>query len=168
MKGAVRKGRPVANTDLLSFSIRAKDDKTKSVPVYFGSGMTLANIQAGATALAPLIDAVTDGVIDSIQVTLSLTVPGGIKTQPTNGNVAREGGLLTFDCTGTKYGDSLWIPAFVETLISGNDIPNADAVDALQGGLIGGVGTGGALLVASDKFGNVYNTYKRGKRAFRK
>lgn len=102
------------------------DSPNASLPIYVPSGKTLAELQAYATAVAPEIDAVTDGKIVEATVTVSLTLPGGLKGEPTAGALNERGGLITFNTTG-PHADSVRIPAMNRTIMDGNSFSLSDA-----------------------------------------
>lgn len=114
-------------------SIYAKDSEldspNKTIPIYLpqdneGTPYTLANIQDWATVNVPKVDAVLDSQIISVEVTFSLTLPGGIKTSPANNVVNERGGLMSFSTTGPRN-DSVWFPGFKKSLMPGDTINTA-------------------------------------------
>lgn len=107
------------------------DTRQQSVPIYIPSGKTVAEIQAYVTAIAPEIDALTESKITEATVTLSMTLPGGLKAGPDDGAFNERGGLITFDTTG-PHSDSVRIPAMKRTIMPGDSFNLEDSdVNAL-------------------------------------
>ena len=151
----------MANVDLVSFSITDVGGHTKSVPLYFPTGMTLANIQAGVNAFAPVVDAVIDGIIAAAQVTLALTLPGGLRSTPGPQRV-NIGALLGFDAANTAYKHSIYIPSWRALYMGQDGITLGGPEMALINGVLGGLGTGGSELKPSDKFQNDLTSFLSG------
>jgi len=78
---------------------------------------TVAQIVADLTALAALLDGVTDAATAGL-ATLSIAfAPTGLKTTAVQGNPIGEGGLTTFSQTGVPLAFSDLVPAFKSGLI---------------------------------------------------
>lgn len=123
-------------------SIKVIDDagKSKSVPVFFTSSVTPANIQTFATAFMPLLDAVIDGLIESATVTLDITVPSGLKSAPVTDSTVRRGAVESFS-TPARFDWSLYVPSFSLTKITGGNIDVADSdVIAFNAAYVTGAG----------------------------
>src|SRR5689334_18991201 len=137
---------------LASIAITDATGDRKTMQVYFDpTTATLAQITTWLQNLALVVDAVSDGVIESMSLTLAVTLPGGLDTAPTGDVDIERGALIGFDASGTPYRHSVWIPAFSTTMFTGDlvDFSNA-GVQALDDYLTTTV-TG---ITASDKFGN--------------
>lgn len=113
-------------------SVRFKDTETdgnklKVLPLYLPTGNTLPEYQAWATAALPEIDALTDSRIVGVDVTISLTLPGGLKPAAVNNVVNERGGLISISTSGPRN-DSLWIPGVARAIAPGDEIALAGAV----------------------------------------
>lgn len=98
-----------------------------SIPINFDSTVALADVAAAAQALAPLIDAVSGGLIDSADLTLPIDLSGvsGLKSTAETSIANERGGLITFDTTGPRA-DSVRIPAISFTKMPGNEFSLLD------------------------------------------
>ena len=157
-------------TYLISYSILDGKGKTGSLPIRIPAGaLTIAQVQAYAQDLAEFVDNVSSGQITGISVTLSADLPGGLKTSPGEYCDIEEGGLFTF-ANGTPYVDSPRVPAFLETLFTGENIdltPN-DPADLFAKALYNGITEGANTIVASDKYENEYTGLVKATKSFRK
>lgn len=147
-------------------SVKVGDDagKSKTVPVFFTSSVTPANIQSFATAYLPLLDAVIDGVIESASLTLDITVPGGIKTTPVVDSTVRRGAVESFATPG-RFDWSLYVPSFSLTKITGGNIDISDAdVVAFNAAYV----TGAGGFTPSNGLGLDLTAFLRAMETFRK
>lgn len=113
--------------DTIVFRVQDDESDTReaSVPINIPTGSTVAEIQAFADAIAPEIDALTEGKVASASVTINLTLPGGLKADPVAGSFNERGGLITFDTTGPRA-DSVRIPAMNKTIMPGDSFALTD------------------------------------------
>ena len=113
--------------DTIVFRIRDAESDTKlaSLPIYVPSGKTVAELQTYATYIAPQIDALTGGQLVEASVTVSLTLPAGIKTEPFAAALNERGGLITFDTDG-PHADSVRIPAIKTSIMPGDSFSLTD------------------------------------------
>lgn len=113
--------------DTIVFKVRDAESDTNesSVPINVPTGFTLAQLQTYVDAIAPQIDVLTEGQITGASVTVNMTLPGTIKTEPDAGAFNERGGLITFDTTGPRA-DSVRIPAISKTLMPGDSFSIAD------------------------------------------
>lgn len=102
------------------------DTKEATLPVYVPTGLTLAQYQAFVDFQAPLIDAMSGAKLTNIQITLNMTLPGGLKATPADASLNERGGLISFSTTGPRA-DSVWIPAILPTIMSGDAFSLEDA-----------------------------------------
>jgi len=116
---------------LLSYTLRDAAGLREAVPFYLTDDTTLADAQSWSDVVAAAMDDTTGSVIESASIRLSLTLPGGIKTDPTDDYLNREGGLFGFNVDGSPLRWSVRIPAYLKTLSSGLVIPNTGATAAL-------------------------------------
>jgi len=132
--------------------------------VWVEAGSTLANYQAMASALALKMDAVSDAELISISMQLELDLPGGLKAGAVAASLNERGGLIGFRTDGPSA-DSLWIPAFKRTIMSGTTISLTDAaVTALTDQLMLAVNT----LTPVTRHGFGWDNPYYGRRSFRK
>lgn len=105
----------------LVFRIRDAEQNSTlaSVPFYLPDGLTIAQVQTYADAVAPELDAVTEGQVAEATVTFALTLPGGLKASATARSVNERGGLITFDTAGPRA-SSFRIPAIDHALMPGD------------------------------------------------
>lgn len=116
---------------------RLRDDDSDSqlapLPLHVVTGLTLAQYQAYADVFTPLIDAVTESKIDSIDLSLALSIAGTPKASAVAGSQNERGGLLTMSTPlPKKYG--VRIPAILHSIMSGSSF-------ATEGGDIGALVT---------------------------
>jgi len=102
-----------------------QDSPLASVPVNVPDGFTIAQLQTYVDAVAAEIDALTDGKIAEVSVTVPLNLPVGLKAAATAGSLNERGGLITFDTAGPRA-DSVRIPAFNRTIMPGDAISLTD------------------------------------------
>jgi len=146
---------------------RVRNKQTVSVYVPLGT-QTIADINAWNAAFVEAVDNVTEAEIIATSVTLFPDLPGGIKGSPVAGSDVQEGGLITFDLTGTDYTDGVRVPAYLQSLFAadGQTIPDSGATNALVDLLIGVDGV--IDTPASNRFEVVLFGYNTGKKSFRK
>jgi len=146
---------------------RVKNRQNVAVYVPLGS-QTIADLTAWNAAYAEAVDNVTEGEIVATNITLFPDLPGGIKSSPVAGSDVQEGGLITFDLTGSDYTDAVRIPAYLQSLFAadGQSIPDSGATNALVDLLLGVDGV--IDTAASNRFEVVYLGYSTGKKSFRK
>jgi hypothetical protein len=116
---------------------------TKTSQLFIDGGQSIANVLTALNAWAALLDAITGAQIVRLGVGLSTPV-AGLKTAPDAGAENEETVTIDFAQAGltTHYGDT--IPAFKESLLTG-DSPNlaAGAVSAYTALLAGTAVLGG-------------------------
>lgn len=155
----------MATVNIISFGILDFAGARKSFPIYVPSTATLTQMQAWVTAGAPLLDALIDGKIEDVSVTLSATLPGGLKTDPVDGNTVHEGGLWAWDAAGTDYEYGDYMPSVANANFSGNTLDEgvSEVTDWIAQMTASGAGT-----EATDRYANDITGYIRGSRRFRK
>lgn len=155
----------MALVSIISFGITDFAGKRKSFPIYVPATATLAQMQAWATAGAPILDALIDGKIDDVSFTLAGTLPGGLKADAVSGNTVREGALWAWDAATTdfEYGDYMPSAANADFVGDTLDDTNTDVTDWIAQMTASGAGT-----EATDRYGNDITAYIRGRRTFRK
>lgn len=146
---------------------RVKNRQNVAVYVPLGA-QTIADLTAWSAAFAEAVDNVTEAEIVGVNITLFPDLPGGLKSSPVAGSDVQEGGLITFDLTGSDYTDAVRIPAYLGSLFAadGQTIPDSGATNALVDLLIGVDGV--IDTAASNRFEVEYLGYLTGKKSFRK
>ncbi len=144
--------------NLLSVSLRDVLGKREPVAIWFGDGEALENIQNWLTVFAAALDAVTGSVIESATVRMGLTLPGGLKTDPTDDYLNREGGILSFNVEDSAFRESIRIGAYLKSLSSGLQIPNTGATATLVTAILDDTDA-----VATDAYGNALTGFLAGK-----
>lgn len=151
---------------LVSYSIRDSDGDRKQCQVYFDPGAaTLAQILTWVTAVGDLVDAVTAGVIEAVNLSLTPNIAAGWKDTPAETTDIQRGALLKFDADNTQYGHSIFIPAAISTVFTNDtvDLNNAavqaftDYITTITNGIVG-----------SDKYANDLLAVTAGVKTFRK
>jgi hypothetical protein len=116
-----------------TITLRTQDDesdtKQAAFPIYVPTGFTLAEYQAIVTVGAPLLDAVTESQIVSADMSIALTLPGGLKGAPVASALNERGGLVGWDTAG-QFADSYRIPAILHSIMSGNEFAVTDTLIA--------------------------------------
>jgi hypothetical protein len=155
----------MALVSVISFGVTDFAGARKSFPIYVPAATTLAQAQAWITAGAPILDALIDGKIDDVSITLTGTLPGGLKSSAVSGNTVREGALWAWDPAGTdfEYGDYMPSAANADFVGDVLDDTNTDVTDWIAQMTASGAGT-----EATDRYGNDIVSYIRGRRTFRK
>lgn len=168
--GAYAEERVEMAYDTINF--RMKDSETDgtlaTIPVRIPSGQSLATIQAYVDIMAPLLDAVSGAYIDSIDVTVGLTVPGGVAVAADAGILNERGGLISFETTGPRR-DSFRIPAIKTSIMSGSEFSLSDTdVAALITALTGETTANGEQVQPVTAQDYQFTTALAGKKSFRR
>lgn len=132
---------------LLTTTLIDADGDTRTVPVFLPAATTEANIAAFATAYAPLLDDVVGGRITEQSYTKSLTLPGGLKTEPVEFSEVQKGALFSY-ANLSRYKWGLYVPTWLDILFVGDAIDLegtgvAAFVDAYISGLASQLPTNG-------------------------
>lgn len=128
-----------------TINVRLQDSETDSklgtIPLYVPTGFTFAQYQTFFDAAAEVIDNVTGSEIVAADLTLALTLPGGLKASPVAASLNERGGLLGMETAG-QFNDSIRIPAILTSIMSGDSFSLSDtAIQALALLLTAGDGT---------------------------
>lgn len=155
---------------ILSFTVRDADGDDKSIPVYWpASSINPADLQDASDTLAVFLDAVIDGQIVAVNVTIGLDLPGGIKGAPVANSEVQKGALLHFTAAGTPYRWSIFVPTWTPAKFSGDAVNNAAAgVSSLTGAIVAGITETSGNVDPSDKYENDLTAYIGGEKRFRK
>jgi len=131
----------------------------KSMAIYTSATLSLATVQTDLNTFLPAIDAAVDGKIVDAQVTIGLTLPGGLKGAPVTGNTVREGALLKYNAAATAFTWGMYVPSWMNAGFSGNDVLTTGVYFTAEGAII---------AFGSDRDGNAITSFISGKRTFRK
>lgn len=127
-----------------NLTYRLRDSRNAAAPMlFYGQVATaepdpLASMQAAHNALAPLVDACTQSVIEQAIASVSLSMPSGLKTAPVAGSFNTTVGNIDYDGNPTSDGWTMTIPNLLDALINGNakQISNVAPLLALSNKLI--------------------------------
>jgi hypothetical protein len=131
----------------------------KSMAIYVPATVALATVQTEMNTFLPAIDAVIDGKIEDAQITIGLTLPGGMKGSAAAGNTVREGALLKYNAAATAFTFGLYVPSWANAGFAGNTPLTSGIYATAEGALV---------IFGSDRDANAITAYLSGKRAFRK
>lgn len=157
---------------LVHIGYRIRDDdgdtSTMAIVVPLGS-LTLAEIEEFSQEFASLLDEVTDGVIEALNVTIGIDLPGGLATTPVTNCEVQKGALMSFTANGTTYRYSVRVPAYTPGKFSGNevDVTDTDFI-AVRDALISGLDATGTQVQPCDKYENDLLSYIEGVKSFRR
>lgn len=141
------------------------DTKTFEINGVAADTTTLAGLQTFVTGTQDIIDLATQAKIVSTNMTLTFTNSVTNKADAIAGSDVEEGALLGFTVTGSKYRNSVYLPAVIEAAKSGNSINLADQyIAALIDRLIGASNG----VTPGNKFGMPNAACVVGKKRFRK
>lgn len=154
----------MALVNIISFSVRDSDGDSASIPIYVDTGMTIAEYQAFVTFFAPLLDSVLGSQIDSSTLTLNMTLPGGLKTEPVANIENQKGGNLSFMAANSRYKHSTRLPGLLPANFSGKSVLTTGDMDTLIQGII----AGDATVIPRDRQGNDLTALASAVKTFRR
>jgi hypothetical protein len=150
----------MAAVDIVSFKVIDAFGATRNIPIAVASGATLANLQAWSQAVELALDAVMDGYVMDIVVSLTLPLNAGKKTATTGGNRVGTGARLTYDVTDSDYSDSIFVPTWEDAGFSGEavktDSPYSTLEDLLHTATNSITATNGDALAYADFLRGAY------------
>jgi len=103
------------------------DSKTFEIPAVVADTVTLAQLQTYVTGTQDLIDVATEAKIIGTSINLGFVNSETNKASAVAGSDVEEGALLSFSVTGSRYRNTLFLPAVIEAAKSGNEINLANA-----------------------------------------
>jgi|SRR6185436_5471768 len=148
----------MAATDIVSFKVRDQFNSSRSVPIAIASGATLANIGLWANTIATAMNAVMDGFIEGITVTVTVAMTGTPKAAADGSNRVGTGARLTYDVASSDYSDSVFIPSWKDAGFNGEVVVKEGAYDTF----IDLLATVTNTLTATDKDALAFLEYLRG------
>lgn len=152
---------------LVSMSIETSDGR-KSVPVFLPNATTLVQAQGFMTGFAPLVNAITGGVIVGAEVSFPLTLPGGLRTTADAGATVHRGGLFGYD-NPSPYKWSQYIPSLTPTLFIGDLVNVGDTdVGAYITAMESGIDVSGTFIQPTNQYDDDLTTQVTAAEAFRK
>lgn len=149
----------MAVVSVIGIRVRDYIGGEKSIPLYILGTTSVADIQTAVNAFVTDLDPVIDGKIEAAFVTVGLTLPGGLKSDPVAGKDVHNGALLSYDAANTDYRFSPYIPSWEEAGFAGNTVLTTGDYGTLEGQI---------AALFTDKDGNVLDSFLSGKRVRRK
>lgn len=155
---------------LVSFTIRDADGDKDTVAIYIPTGsLDIADFQGFVNTVAPLVDNISDGVVESAHITVGASLPGGLATDPVAGCEVEKGGLFQLAANGTNYTHSVRVPALTPSKFSGDAINLVDGdIAAFTAILTNGTTPNASLVSPSNKYEMDLTSVKSGVKSFRK
>jgi hypothetical protein len=158
----------MANLDVLfSTTLMDADGDSKTLEIYgvVADATTLAQLQTYATGTQDMIDTTTEARIVGSNMTIKFVNSETNKSAAVAGSDVEEGGLVGFAVTGSKYRNSVFVPAIIEAAKAGNELNLAETnLAALVARLIGAHSN----FTAGNKFSQPNSAVISGKKRFRK
>lgn len=147
-------------------SARVRNKQTVGILIN-DTGLSLTDIIDHHDEFLTTLDGVTDGVIEGSSITVYPALPAGLKSTAVAGSDVQEGGNYSFTVIGSRYADSVRVPASKSTLFGadGQSIANSGAAATFITFLLGG---GTSAHRATDKAGVNYDEFIAAKKSFRK
>lgn len=144
----------MALTKLLSYQLVADIGRPKAVPFWLADTVTPANAVSYGTHLSILLDGLTGAQILSANLIIPIPLDAAVKSAPIAGSRAAIGGALSYSAADTIYRQTVWVPAFNEVAIAGDElIESHDVIQDFTDFLIADdAGAGNAH--ATDEYGN--------------
>jgi hypothetical protein len=139
----------MAAVNELSYKIIGDQGDTKTLVFYFPATVTVAQMLSFSDDMAPLLNAVIDGVILSAKIKLEVTLPGGLRTTPVANSDVHEGALLTFDVANTAFSFSHYVPTWRDYT---DDLVNLAGTGV--GDFITEIEDGDGTISPSDRYAN--------------
>lgn len=156
----------MALVNIVSFSFTDSDGDSNTVPFYMDTGLTIAEYQAFVTSMAPTLDALTGSLIDGAALTINLSLPGGLKTEPAAGIENQRGGNFSFVAANSRYKHSLRVPGIADEHFSGKAVNTGDAGDV--DAFVTAVLTGVTPAIPRDRQGNDLTSLAAAVKTFRR
>jgi hypothetical protein len=158
----------MAATNIVSMTIRDYKGKRSTVAVHFPTTFTIAQLQAWLDTFAVNLDGVTEGAIESANVTVGLTVPGAVKLTPLDDCDIEEGGNFSFSTPG-RYRHTIRVPAISQALVSGNSVNHAvPPVSTMLQNITAGVDVSGTLVIPTNGHGEDLVSLSAATKTFRR
>lgn len=122
----------------LTFTVRDSDPDRATFRINLPAATTQADVVTFAQAFAALVDDAIEGVIESIQATLSVALPAGLKGSTTLSDV-EHGARMTFE-TASGYTTSFRLPTIKDAqLVGKNVLQSSDEMTALIAAVVTGL-----------------------------
>jgi hypothetical protein len=122
----------------LTYTVRDSDSDRGTFRVNLPAATSQADVILFAQALASLVDKVTEGVVESIQATLGIALPSGLKATTVASDV-EHGARLSF-ATASGFTTSFRLPTIKDAMLVGKEVYQADTdMAALIAGIVTGL-----------------------------
>jgi hypothetical protein len=158
----------MAGDTLISVSVTDIVGAVKQNLVFLPSGTTLAQAQGFLTAFAPLVDALSQGVITHATVEFDLTLPSGLKSTAVAASTVRRGALWSF-LNPTRYKWAAYLPAVDPSILSGTEVnPAAGGVAAYVAAYDTGITVSSVLIAPTNGSGEDLTALDHANETFRK
>lgn len=141
------------------------DTKTFEINAVVADSVTLAGLQTFVTGTQDIIDLATGAKIVSTNMNLTFTNSVTNKADAVAQSDVEEGALIAFSVTGSKYRNSVFLPAVIDAAKSGNTINLANTYIAALIDRLTGTNNG---VTPGNKFGMPNSAALSGKKRFRK
>lgn len=148
----------------VSIFVADDDGDRRAVPFFLAAAKTEAELQAFATAMCPLLDAVVDGQIVEVQYTKNLTMPAGLKANAVQYSEVQKGATFAFN-NQSRYKYSMYVPVWQVDQFTGDE-PIVGAGDGLA--FINGIVAGAGGHQVTNGFGFDLESLAGAKKSFRK
>lgn len=165
-----RKVNKAMGYNTVTFRTRDSESDTKlgAFPVNLDDTITLAGLQTWVTNAIPIIEAVTDAKVVSVDATINLSAVASGNAIPTEGVYNERGANFLFD-TDEPVRSSVFMPALLHSKMTGKDVNLADAqIEAFTDIFTIGLTDGTGLKKPQTNSGGLFTTAVRGRRGFRK
>ena len=151
--------------NLISVQIIDDAGRSDSVLISVPDTTTLAEIQAWLDTNATYIDGITGGKLNKASVSLALTLPAGLKSQPLTDHPVQWGANFGFSANGTNYRHTVRVPAIAQTMVTAGAV---DTSGASAQGFIGAMVSGSDGVLPTDRYENDLNGFIEASPTFRK
>jgi len=144
------------------------DTKLGAIPVNLPTTMTLGGIQTWVGNAIPLIEAVTDAKVVSVDALINLSAAASGNSVPSSGVFNERGANFLFD-TDEPVRASVFLPAILQAKMTGKDVNLADTdIAAFLAMFTTGLADGTGTIPPQTDTGGAFSTAVRGRRGFRK
>lgn len=154
----------MALTHVLSYSIVDYKSKRRAMQIYAPATATLAHMTALSDVLAVTVNAAIGGVIESAQVSLSIPLPGGLRTVAVDDHNINRSARLLWNAANANRGHTMYVPAISDAIADGDDLVFTTELTALISSIAGGT----VDVEPSDEYGNDLLTVKSSGTSFLK
>lgn len=103
---------------------------TQNINLQVAGTQTVDNVGAEMNSYLPLLDAITDGKIESARLIWEVDLPAGLKASPVEDSAVEKGMLVNWKQANSIYKQGTYVPAVSDALLVGGkiDLSNADYI----------------------------------------